>query len=62
MIISININNRSSAHIIMMFLAAGETLKAARCVYAAGVTDDVPMLCGNHQHWLHQQLNAEKCS
>lgn len=61
-IISININNRSSAHIIMMSLAAGETLKAARWVYAAVVTDDVPMLCFNHQHWLHQQLNAEKCS
>lgn len=47
---------------IVMFLAAGETLKAARCVYAAAATGDVPMLCFNHQHWLHQQLGAEKCS
>lgn len=61
-IISININGRSSAHIIVMFLAAGETLKAARCVYAAAVRADVPTLCFNHQHRLHQQLNAEKCS
>lgn len=36
-IISININSRSSAHIMVMFLAAGEPLKAARCVYAAAV-------------------------
>lgn len=44
----------------MMFLAAGETLKAARCVYGAAVTRR--MLCFNHQHRLRQQLNADKCS
>lgn len=41
MIISININSRSSTHIMVMFLAAGEPLKAARCVYAAAVRADV---------------------
>lgn len=58
MIISININNGSSAHIIMMFLAAGETVKAARCVCAAGVTGGVAVSCVNHQHRLHQQPSA----
>lgn len=49
-IIFININSRSSTQIIMTSVAAGEALKAARCVYGAAVTDDGPMLCFNHQH------------
>lgn len=64
-VIFININSRSSTQIIMTFVAAGEALKAARCVYGAAVTGDGPILCFNHQHWLYQQMNLlffpEKC-